>query len=219
MAGNRKAAEAYVLKLMKLMDPSGFDVNYYTDLFKKLSDTMFHQWMVRMSKSETRLYFYAPNMEVFPTNKNMLKAAEFTGTEFFHKVKMWDESTRRRYGTPKKHMVIKLPVRRLKQYLMGKTSIPEDDRKLNNLTGQVSAPDKGSSMSMTEAQTLDSKGLHKCLVELTNVRGGNIEAYDSLRAGLIETGSVSLNDLNSGDIRSAQTANSILKAMHLDNNL
>lgn len=219
MQEKRKAVENFILKLMKTANPSGFNVKYYQDLFAKLDDKMFDQWMARFKAKKTKLYFYAPNMKVFPTLGNIMKAAELTGSKYFERLKIWDEATKRYYYTPHAHLVLKLPVRRLKQYLMGKISIPENDRVLNNLTGQVSRPDKGSSMSLTEAQTLDSKGLHKCLTELTNIRGGNIEAYDSLRSELIETGRASFGDLDSGTIRSAQSANNFLKAMHLDNNL
>lgn len=219
MQEKRKAVENFIIKLMKTADPSAFNVKYYRDLFAKLDDKMFDQWMDRFKAKKTKLYFYAPNMKVFPNLGNIMKAAELTGSKYFERLKLWDEATKRYYYTPHTHLVLKLPVRRLKQYLMGKISIPENDRVLNNLTGQVSRPDKGSSMSLTEAQTLDSKGLHKCLTELTNIRGGNIEAYDSLRSELIETGRASFGDLDSGTIRSAQSANNFLKAMHLDNNL
>lgn len=219
MAGNRSKVEAYILKLMKAMDPSGFNVNYYKDLFAKLTDQMFDQWMKRMKSGETKLYFYAPNMKVFPTVEQFMKAAEITGTQYFERAKIWDEATRRYYMTPHSHLVLKLPVRRLKQYLMGKISIPENDRLISNLTGQVIKPDKGSSISMTEAQTLDSKGLHKCLVEFTNIRGGNIEAYNTLRSELIESGRASFNDLTNGGIRSTEVAQAFLTAMHLENNL
>ena len=219
MLKNREKVEKWVYKLMDTADESGFNTKYYKNLFSKLDDKMFKEWVDRLKAGTTKLYYYSPNMKVFPKVSNMLKAAELTGTTYFEKVKLWDESTKRYYTTPHEHLVLKLPVRRLKQYLMGKISIPENDRVINSLTGQVSKPDKGSSLSLTEAQTLDSKGLHKCLTELTNIRGGNIEAYDSLRSELMETGRASFNDLSAGSIRSAETADSLLKAMHIDTNL
>lgn len=219
MAKNRKAAEAYVLKLVKAMDPSGFNEDYYKKLFAKLSDKLFDDWIERLRKKETKLYLYCPNMKVFPKVDDLMKAAEITGTQYFERIKLWDKSTQRYFYTSEKHLVLKLPVRRLKQYLKNKISIPDSDRLINPLTGQVTGADKGSSVSMTEAQTLDSKGLHQCLKELTNVRGGNIDAYNSMRSELEETGHASFGDLTSGGIRSAEVTNTFLKAMHIDNNL
>lgn len=219
MTKNRKGVENYILKLVEAMDPSGFNTDYYKKLFSRLNDTMFHQWMIRMKKGETKLYLYCPNMKVFPKIDDLMKAAEITDTQFFERVKLWDKSTRRYFYTSEKHLILKLPVRRLKQYLMGKISIPDNDRIINPTTGQVTGADKGSGISMTEMQTLDSKGLHNNLKELTNVRGGNLEAYNSMRAELEETGQASFRELSNGGITSAQTANTFLKAMHIDNNL
>lgn len=216
---NRSKVEKYIIDLMNITDKSGFNTRYYKNLFSELDDKMFHEWYLRLKRGDTKLYFFAPNMEVSTTAHAMLEGADFVGLTVFEKISLYDESTKRRYMTPHEHLVLKLPVRRLKQYLQGKTSIPDNDRTVNGLTGQVSNPDKGSSISTTEAQTLDSKGLHKCLTELTNYRGGNVEAYDSLRSSLIETGSASFNDLSVGEIGSVRSANILLKAAHIDNNL
>ncbi len=216
----RRAVENYVLQHVTTMDPSGFNTQRYQTMFTDMSDEMFDHWMGMIKSGQTRLYLYAPNMKVTLSVPNLLQAARDIKLQLFERIRLWDPVTKRYYLTPHPYLILKLPVRRLKQYLMDKISVPDSDRVTNPTTGQVSKPDKGSAISMTEAQTLDSKGLHKSLTELTNVRGGNQVAYANLRSNLEETGQSSLAEIDtSGGIRSAVVASVLLESLHLENNL
>ena len=217
----REKMEAAVLKTIQRMDPSGYNTNYYkTQVFGKMSDRMFADWIESIRRGESVIFMYCPNMKVNLKPKDILAAAEGIGLPMFEQVKMWDSATGRYYTTPQKYLILRVPVRRLKQYLMDKISIPESDRRINPTTGQVTKPDKGSSLSMVQAQTLDSKGFTNCLIELTNARGGDPRAYAGLVASLKETGSASLAELDlSEGVRSQQTAKAIFQSLHFETNL
>lgn len=220
ISDKRKRIEALVLNTINTLDPSGANGTRYKAMFSKMSDAMFSEWMEALRRKEVQIDLEVPNMTTMVKMENILKAGDSVGLQLFQRIKMWDSVTRRYYMTPHAYLILKLPVRRLKQYLMDKLSVPDSDKVTNALTGQVAKPDKGSAISMTEAQTLDSKGLSTCLTELTNVRSGNQTAYAQFKSALEETGRVTVGELNmSGGIRSAQVARALLEAMHLDNNL
>lgn len=216
----RAAAESYILKHVALLDSSGYNTKYYKTFFKAMSDSAFDLYMQSIRDKTRTLVLYAPNLVVTLKMRDLLAAADAVGLKLFERIRMWDAVTRRYYLTPQAYLILKLPVRRLKQYLMDKLSVPDSDKAIDLMTGQVVKPDKGSAISLPEAQTMDSKGLHRAMVELMNVRGGNAQAYASYKSSLEETGQASLNEVDwSGGVRSTLVAEVLLDAMHLENNL
>lgn len=214
----RRQVEAYVLQHLQTMDPTGSNAERYRAAFAKMDDAAFDTFMTQIKEGKRTLVLYAPNMVVALQMPHLLAAARAVNCKLFERLRLW--SNGRWFITKHEYLVLLLPVRRLKQYLMDKISVPESDQTIDLFTGQVVKPDKGSSLSLVEMQTLDSKGLHKALIELTNVRGGNVPAYASFKAQLEETGTAALTTTDmSGAIRSVVVADVQLKAMHLDTNL
>ena len=220
MTPKRQKVEDYIVSLMNTIDRTGLNTTRYKDMFAHMSDKQFDSWMKDLRDQKTKLYLWTPNMKVAVQIRDLITAANKVGCQLFERLRLWDNATRRYYTTPEKFLIVELPVRRVKQYLLDKLSVPDSDRVVNPTTGQVIKPDKGSAISMTEAQTYDSKGLHKCLDELLIVRGGNLEAYASFKAALENGGTASLDELDySGGVRSAQVAQANLESMHIENNL
>ena len=219
-AARRKAGEKWVYLYFRTLDPSGYNLRYYQELLPKLSDAEFFAWGKRIKEGRTRLWVYAPVDEVFLKIRDIEAAAELVGIPLEEPISQYDESTDRRYTSTHAYPILTVPVRRLKQYQMDKLSVPESDRTLNPLTGQVTKPDKSSSISISEGLGYDSKGLTTTLTEFTAVRGGRVNAYASMRRDLETTGQARMGDLdNEGRVASAQTANTLLTAMHIGNNL
>jgi hypothetical protein len=216
----RARTEAYILKHIAIMDPSDYNTKYYQTTFARMSDREFDHYMQDIRDKRRTLVLYAPNLQVTLKMRDLLTAANAVGLTLFERIRMWDSVTRRWYLTPHPYLILKLPIRRLKQYLMDKLSVPDSDKSTNLLTGQVVKPDKGSAISLPEAQTMDSKGLHRAMTELLNIRGGNPQAYASFKAELEETGQASLNTVDwSGGVRSTKVSQVFLNSMHLANNL
>ena len=216
----RKTAEDKIYKTIDLIDPSNTNSKRYKSIFSKMSDGDFNNFMKDLKENKRKLFIYAPNMKLNLKVNDLLKAADSLGIKLFEKIKIWDNIGKRYFLTPKEYLILPLPVRRVKQFLMDKMSIPESDKKLDLYTGQVVQPDKGSSVSTTGMTTMTSKGLHKTVVELMTIRGGNPEAYAQMSASLVETGSAFVSDSDPDSrVRSVEVASAYLKAIHIDNNL
>lgn len=216
----RQRVESLILHSIARMDPSGHNSQIYTTQFAAMSDADFAHYMEQIRAGQRKLVLYAPNFVVTLKMRNLLDAAKDLGLVLFERIRLWDSATKRFYLTPQTYLILTLPVRRLKQYLMDKLSVPDGDKTVDLMTGQVIKPDKGSVISLPEAQTMDSKGLHQAMTELMNVRGGNPVAYAVFKSALEETGQASLEDVDwSGGVRSARVAEVLLNSMHLKNSL
>lgn len=216
----RAAVEARIYQTLNDMDPSGENADRFKAMFAKMSHAEFTTWMEELRDGKRQIVLYAPNMKKNLRVQNLLKAAKRLNVKLFEKIKIWDPVGKRYFTTPNEYLILPLPVRRLKQYLDDKISVPESDKKLDLFTGQVVKPDKGSSVSMTEMQTMVSKGLLNTVTELMTIRGGNPTAYAAFTSSLEETGSSSLGEIDPAHrVRSAEVASVYLTAMHIDNTL
>jgi hypothetical protein len=222
MTPKRKKVQDRILQIVKTADPTGLNAQRYEKLFDRLDDKQFHHWMeeLRVNKNNRKLTLFAPNLKNNLKVDNLLKAADALNLKLFERVRIYDAVSKRYFLTPVEYLILDLPVRRLKQSLEDKMSIPTSDRRTSQLTGQVIKPDASSSVSMVEQQIMVSKGLIKVATELGNIRGGNIEGYASFVSDIENTGTGNLSEVDpSTRPRSADTVRSLFLAMHLDNNL
>jgi hypothetical protein len=216
----RKAVEKLILSTISTLDHTGGNTKRYKDLFDKWSDTEFHSFMSGIRDGNIKLILYVPNMKLNLKLANIFKAAHDLNLKLFERLHLWDSTTQRYYLTPQEYPVLMLPVRRLKQFLMSKISVPNSDTKIDAFSGQVVKPDKGSSISSVEMQTILSKGLKVSIAELIRVRGGDISAYSHFRGQLEETGYASLNSIdNDSRARSSVILGTYFRAAHIDNNI
>lgn len=220
MTPKRKETEDFIYQTLDIIDPTGFNTRRRRYQYGKMSDAEFDTYMHQLRDHGGKIPIETPNMIVALKQADLMRAAEFLKVKLFERVKIWDSATQRYYLTPHPYLIVELPIRRVKQYLMDKISVPDSDRVINPLSGQVTKPDKGSAISMTEAQTYDSKGLHRNLDELLTVRGGNVEAYAAFKAALENGGSARLSELDySSGVRGVVIGQALLESMHLTNNL
>lgn len=221
----RKKAMEYLITALTQIDTlcDGANVKRYTDLLDPMSDAQFDKYMKALKDKKTCIYVYIPNMEKRPSIKNLLDIAKEHGTEIFHRIKLFDETTSEYYLTNEKYPVFKIPIRRMQQFLDKKMAVPHGDTKTDGMTGQVAWEDKASTISNPEIQALNAKGtgLSKTLHELVAVRGGNVEAWNGeMKQQAEETGVVYLEDVGlSSNTRTAIVAQTWLEGMLLENNL
>lgn len=217
----RKEAEAYILKVIKMQDPSGYNSKVYEDFFSGLSDTDFDTWMNALKNDvHAKLTLLVPPFKVVVSIESSFATAKFLGVEVFERLKLWDPSGKRYCLTPEKYLVLKLPVRRLKQYLQSGLSVPDSDKRLNPLTDQVVKPDKGSAISFPQAQMIAEKGLTTTLHELMTIRGGDLEAYSRMKSEIEESGDSDTSVMHGTQgVKSVQTLRNYFNAMHLETNL
>lgn len=220
MNAKRKQVQDYIFKILKQIDLDGYNTKLYTEKFKAMSDKAFDSWMKDIRDRKYKLTIYIPNMKNNVTMQHITNTAKAVGLTISDHLWMEDSTTSMKYKTNHKYLILRMPIRRVKQYLDAKISVPESDIKTDLLTGQVIKPDKGSSISLIEMQTLVSKGLDKSIIEFMKVRGGDVHAYSEFKSKLEETGNANLSDLSTDSVpRSVMVAETYLRGMHIDNNL
>lgn len=221
MAGNRKAAERVILDAMTRLDPSGKNTEFYKTSFANMSDKDFDNYMDKLEKGEDYLSMNYENLANAQISvENNLKVAEQIGYHFFERIKTTDAATGKVYLTPKKYLVIDLPVRRQIQMLVKKIKVPEDNRHLDDLTDQPTGVSKGGSLSYPELLLMYSKGLNVSILEFIKFRGGDTKALQAMERSIRETGDANIEFLaqTPTKVKSTQTLSVFLKGMHLDNN-
>lgn len=220
LAEKKKAILDYICKACDLMDPSKLNSNRYRKIIGGMSDKQFDEFMKAMRDDKFQLHIVAPNMKLHLKNSDLLKAADFINLKLFHRIWMTDYVTGRRYLTPEEYLVVQLPIRRQQQFLDEKMSVPDNDKTIDGLTGQVTGDSRACSITNPEIQILAARNLNYTLQEFVTVRGGNIAQYGEMKRQLEETGEVRLNRLDpNSKTRVAVVANVLLKSMMIDNNI
>ncbi len=220
MSQRRIDAEAYIIKLMNDIDKTGANADYYAAKFDKMSTTEFDKYMKALRDGGTQLYSIMPNSTAKITTNSAIALAKKRKVTLFSRIWYNDLQTGRRFLSKYPVLVLPLPVRRVSQYLFHKLSLPDSDKKVNPITGQVIAGDKGAALSNVETQMLASKGLKTSIVELLKLRGGDVRGYYSMKQLIETTGSASFNDIDlTNKPRSVVTTGRYLHGMMIETDM
>jgi hypothetical protein len=217
MPGNRKAAEAELLAGLEAILPGSENGALYKARFAQMNDKEFEEYIKGLEGGTERIGIIAPNMTEpkLDTTRN-LDLAEKWGHKFFEKIwMMGDDGTY--YLSPIPYLVIDLPLRRQAQHLIKKISIPEDNRSVDDLTGQPTGKSKGSKISYPEVQVLAALDLPQSLTEMIKYRGGDAGGFRAMNKSISSTGAVSqeaIEHLATG-VESTRTLHTLLLGMHL----
>lgn len=220
IAQKKKKILDFICKLCDTMEPSGLNSKRYRQIIGQMNDKEFDQFMNYMQEGKWQLHLVAPNMVVNLQNEDLLKACDLIGLDLFQRVWMYDRATGRKYLTDNKYMFVKLPIRRQQQFLDEKISVPDNDRTIDGLTGQVTGDSRACSITNPEIQILAARGLDKTMQELVNIRGGNIHGYSEFRRMLEENGEADLDMIDPNSrTRASVVGSKLLQSMMLDTNL
>lgn len=219
MAGDRKKTEAFIVKAIEEILPKGGNKAYYEDRFASMSDKQFDQFMIHLRDGGS-LHITAPNAQEasLDIERNLALLDKYK-RKIFHHIELSDADGNR-YITPIPYMVVDLPVRRQEQSLTKKISVSEDNKRVDELSGQTTGDSKGSRISFPQVQMLYAQGADESVREFMKFRGGDEAAFRHMEQMLSETGEVDLDAIpDEGEVRSTQTLRAFLKGMHLDNNV
>lgn len=222
MAGNRKAAEKIILENIEKLIPGSQNVEIYRQLFAGMSDKQFDEWMTKLEQGEIRLSIIAPNFqEPKLTIERNLALADELGHNFFERIWMDGTDDMPAYLSPIKYLVVDLPLRRQAQLLVKKISIPEDNKSVDDFTGQPTGKSKGSKISYPETQIMAALNLDHNLTEMLKFRGGDVKGFDAMNNAISKTGGVSLEAIEAlgTKVKSTETLSIFLTSMHLSNTL
>lgn len=218
MANNRASAEAFILKFMKDLDPSGYNVKKWETILSELTDKQFDEYMQGLRNSKEFLVCFKPPFEANGiTIENNLKIAPKYKVKFFQKLDITNNKELPDHRTPIEYLVIDLPVRRQSQNLIKKINIPEHNKVVDQLSGQPTGDSKGAKISYPELQVLNSMGLEKSLEELIKFRGGDKGGFNAYNAMFLKYGTANLRTLNnySSGVESTKTLRAYLMSMHI----
>ena len=217
----RAKIEAYVYKVMSILDPAGDNTKRWKAFFATLDDKGFEKFMKNLMDKKVAMNLVMPNIKKVLRIQDLLEAAKAVNYKTSHRLWMPDRTRPgRKYLTNEKYLVLTLPIRRAQQEIDKKLSVPERDNKIDALTGQVVSTDKASSISAIEIQSLHVRGLDQTLTELVRVRGGDVSAYGDFSRQLEENGEAKLSSLDPRTrARSATISRVLLEGMMIENNI
>ena len=223
MAGNRKAAEDFLIKAIEEMLPGGENATIYKEAFSKMSDEEFESMMRSFQSGKSRPVIYSPNFSKASLNtERNIKLAQKYGHSFFEK--LWIKSShpdQPAYLTNNKFMVIELPLRRQSQMLTKKISVPANNKHIDQITGQAAGDSASAKISFPELQIMRGMNLDYSLVELMKYRGGDIGGFNAMNKSIFKDGSVTMKALEpySTGVESTTALKVYLTSAHLKNSL
>ena len=223
MAGNRKEAEKIIIDIVEAILPGGGNKEVYETFFSKMSDKVFDEWMESINSGKERPFIYVPNgsKHKISTERNFAIAKKLNHN-FFERI--WidqDDPLRPKYLTNVPYIVLELPIRRQAQLLVKKISVPENNRSIDQLSGQAAGDSRSARISYPELQFLMGMNLPNSLVELMKFRGGDKGGFNGMNRTISNDGSVTLKAINhlATGVESTKTLSAYLTAMHLRNTL
>lgn len=222
MAGNRKAAQQFLIDMIDEIAPGGDNKKIYEQLLSEMSDAEFDKLMKSYADGSSRPVIYSPLGKSTLDVKRNLQIGRKLGHDFFQKLLIGStDPNEGPYLTPVKYMVMELSFRRQAQLLTKKISIQEHNNSMNQLTGQPTGASKSARMSYPETQVLRSMGLEDSLVELLKMRGGDIKGFDTMNRVVARDGTVSLKAIEhlSSGVESTKALKTYLTCMHLESTL
>lgn len=220
--GNRKAATEMILRYIEKILPGSPNTAFYVKRLAEMSDAEFDRFMRNLEDGSEILSIRTANLSKYKLSldRNLAIAKEL-GHDFFQYLILTDPTTGEVYRTPVKYLVIDVPLRRQVQLLQSKATIPENNKHIDELSGQSTGPSKGSKISFPELQVLFAQGLDATITELIKFRGGDAKAFNAMNRAIIENGGVSIEYLAQfgTKVKSVTTLSTLLKTIHLDNTL
>ena len=223
MAKNRAAVEKWVYRILSELDPSGTNTALYrNNIFGKMSDKDFDQYIQDLKSKKRHSVIYAPNYgKVKLDHERNYALAEKLGFSFFERVWIEGKTNQPTYLTPVKYLILPTRIRRQAQLVMKGASVPKNMRTINVLTGQPTGESKAAKISLPELHLCAASGMMRSMEELMSTRGGDVRAGAALQAMLVRHGSASLNSVKpfSSGVESTNYVSALFTAAMLKINL
>lgn len=214
---NRKKAEEFIFTYLNKLDSSGYNTERYKEIFANMSDKDFHEYMTNMRNGESTLVIFAPLLKTKAiTTENNLKLAKEYGVPMFERLR-FSGGEDPDHVTEQEFMLLDLGIRRQSQSLVKKISVPDDNRVVDQMTGQPTGDSKGSSLSQPELGVLVSLKLNNSIEELFRFRGGDKGGFRAYNASIEQLGSVSLKSIAPyvTGVESTKAVKNFLTSIHL----
>lgn len=219
MARNRSAFIQTIIDGIEAIIPNSPNTQMYRDMFAAMSDEQIDAYYEQLKTRNVRLSIVAPPDAPYKLSvERNKKIAKEWGHDFYQRIYIDPGKGIPKYLTPIPYLIMMLPMKRQAQHLVKKISIPEDNKTIDDYSGQPTGASKGSKISYPEVQIMTALNLDNSLIEFMKFRGGDERGFDAMNASINRTGSVSIDELKTLGTRvtSTTTLYTILKAMHID---
>lgn len=219
----RKEVEKIILDGIAKVTVGDSNVKLYKELFSKMTDKDFDQYMRDLHDKNQTLCVIMPqgSKKDTVTTEQLSRAARSLGFDFFERLTFSGNEMRSGYTTKNKYLVMRFPVRRAQQLLTKKISVSDGNDRINVATGQVIDESKSSKISKPELNVLIGIGLQNSAKELMSIRGGDLGGARAFTKFLVDDGMVRQSDVEQfkTGVLSTNTLISYLAGMHIKTNL
>jgi hypothetical protein len=219
MAGNTyRAVQQWIISYVESILPGGGNKEMYTAVFDQMSDRDFEQFMRKVEERGYLDIIVPPMMaNKLSTERNIKIAKQTFGHEFFERVMIKDRE--KSYMSNVKYMIVQLAVRRQSQHSIKGISTSEDNRSLDQLSGQPTGDSKSAKISYPEGQLMQGMNLPVSLLELMKMRGGDIGMFNASKAMASATGAITMAAIaeRATGVESTKTLHVFLTCAHLRN--
>jgi len=221
MKKNRKATEQFILKYIKKLTKTDFNVKLYEEMFKRMNDKEFEEFMTKIKNGDLTLQVVIPHeLSKKIRVEDNIKLAEELGKKIFQKLIIEDEDGTK-FKTPEEYMVIDLMFRRQKQTINKGVGYAENIKNIDIVTGQVRGDSRSTKISFPELQVMVGMGIKDTLIELMRDRGGDLGALRAMVNYLSKYGEVNnrITEAYSTGVMSTKSLKAYLAGMHLKSTL
>lgn len=219
MNKQRKEAEQLIYEVMDKLDPKGYNSSYYKDIFSKMSDEEF----TKFCKRNLPIRFHTKPFEIEPKLYDVEEALKVLGVPLLEKVAL-PYVYRDKDGNPvwsKECMVIYIHIKKMKQFITKKNSIPSSIDNRDMKSGLLVSFDKGGKETDREMESLAVMGLDKTMKELSTWRADYMDAKSSAYQTISTLGTISEKDVkvDEMDSISKNTLNAYLVGSLINTNI
>lgn len=200
MTDKRRKIETLITNVLKAMDPTGINAAKYQNMFVKMSDSQFSQWVTKFlgdEKSNIRLDIEEFNQKRVLNFDNVEKAAKILNIKLFEYVFIPHLSSdpNRPIRSRQPVLVGYLNIKRPQQLVSKKTGLAMSDTNRDEISGAAKGESKGGTTTGIENEMLVGVDADEILSEFCGVRGDNVAEYDNMISEIAEKGSVRLADI------------------------
>lgn len=215
----REEIETLVLSSMDILDKSGTNTEYYKDLFSRMSDNQFQNFIAKKFPFK---FQYKPSV-VEPSMDDAKNALDYIGVPLMEKITEPNVYVNEK-GIPvntKECLVIYIHHKPVQQFITKKNkwSINIDNRDMK--TGRLIGADKGTVTSDREFESMAVQSMDKTMREFYTIKADTMNAKNLANNIIGSTGILRLDDIpiDKGDSLSKNLMNVYMIGAHLNSNI
>ena len=215
----RENVEKKIYKIMKIVDPTGQNTEYYKNKFAEMNDKEFYNFF----NQDFPLKFQTKVFEIDPNVTQIMDALHAIHVPITEKLNM-PFLYKNKDGVPVKTqpvLVVYLPLKRMKQMVIKKSGYSVNISKRDYRTGLLIDTDKNGNSTDREFESLVVMNLDNTLKELSTVRADAMGAKNNFYNEINTTGMTSLKDVDieNSDSIARNLLSAYLIGAHIQSNL